>query len=110
MIKVEIKRSKKGDVQSFSINGHANAEVYGRDIVCAAISVLSQTTLLGLHEIAKINIDYNIQDGNLVCKLPINMTDEERQKASLLLETMIIGIKNIYESYSEYIVIHDKEV
>lgn len=110
MIKVEVNRSKSGEVQSFAISGHANADVHGKDIVCAAISVLSQTTLIGLYEIAKIEIDYNIQDGNLVCKLPINLTNDERQKANILLETMIIGIKNIYESYSQYIAIHDKEV
>ncbi|QUH26073.1 ribosomal-processing cysteine protease Prp [Serpentinicella alkaliphila] len=110
MIKVQIKRSRNGEIQSFSINGHANADEYGKDIVCAAVSVLSQTTLLGLHDIAKIEIDFKVQDGNLECKLPVNLSNDKRQKANLLLETMIMGIKNIYESYSEYIAIHDKEV
>ena len=110
MINVLIERNKDGDVNSFTITGHANAGEYGKDIVCAAISVLSQTTVLGLYEIAKIKVDYEVQDGNLVCRLPKELTNSERQKSNLLLETMIIGLKNIYENYSEYIVIHVNEV
>lgn len=45
---VEIKVSKcSGDVQ-ISIKGHANSNEYGKDIVCAGVSAVVQTALLGL--------------------------------------------------------------
>ena len=41
MIKIEMVKVNN-NLESVSINGHANSAEYGRDLVCAAVSVLSQ--------------------------------------------------------------------
>ncbi|MCD5415041.1 MAG: ribosomal-processing cysteine protease Prp [Clostridiales bacterium] len=110
MIKVIIYRNKNKEIFKYIITGHANAAKHGEDIVCAAVSVLSQTTVLGLHGVAKIAIDYEINDGKLTCNLPKYLTKQERIATNLLLETMYIGFKSLLENYSEYMKIHDKEV
>ncbi|GAB6088050.1 ribosomal-processing cysteine protease Prp [Alkaliphilus crotonatoxidans] len=110
MIDVLIERNHQGTIIRYEISGHANAADHGEDIVCAAISVLSQTTLLALHEIVKIETNYQVRSGFLSCELPKMMSQEQRQQTELLLETMILGIRNLMISYSEYISLHDKEV
>lgn len=46
MIKVVVR--KNGDKWIFDFNGHANFDKPGRDIVCASVSTLYQTLLMGL--------------------------------------------------------------
>ncbi len=110
MISILIERNDNKEICKFEISGHAEAAEHGQDIVCAAISVLSQTTVLGLHEMVNIKTNYIINSGLLSCKIPNDLTEEKRHKADLLLETMVIGFKNLTVGYSEYIELHDKEV
>ena len=51
MIKVYISQ-KEGDV-SIDVVGHAEHDEYGKDIVCAGVSAIVQTTILGLEAIAQ---------------------------------------------------------
>ncbi|ABR48461.1 protein of unknown function DUF464 [Alkaliphilus metalliredigens QYMF] len=110
MIHIRVNRNKKNDISTFEVKGHANSAHYGEDVVCAAISVLSQTTVLGLHDIVGINVEYKIQDGYLFCKMPEQLSDNEKVKSDVLIETMLLGIANIKETYPSYIEIYDKEV
>lgn len=110
MISVDVQRNENNEISTLIVSGHANADEHGRDLICASISVLGQTVILGLYEIAKIDVKYEIRDGYLSLTLPENLTEEERQQANLLLDTMFMGIKYTAESYPGYIRIHDKEV
>lgn len=56
---------EKDNILSFKIKGHASFAENGKDIVCSAISVLSQTTLASLLEIVKID-GIKIQNGKWV--------------------------------------------
>jgi len=110
MIKVDIIRDKNDYIKEFKVTGHAYADVHGKDIVCAAVSMLTQTIILGLCEVVKIQVSYEIAEGLLFCRIPDDLSKQDRQQTNNLLETMVLGIKNIQESYSEYIIVHDKEV
>lgn len=50
MIKVNV-NLKSGDI-SIDIKGHAGYAPHGQDIVCAAISAIAQTAVLGIESIA----------------------------------------------------------
>jgi len=110
MININIYRNHDKEVYSFKVEGHAYADEPGRDIVCAAVSALSQTAVLSLYEIANIDITYQMEDGLLICNLPKDITEEQRYKANIVIESMLIGLKSIAEMYSDYIVIFDREV
>lgn len=110
MISISIYRNSKKDIVQFVVEGHAYAADPGQDIVCAAVSVLTQTTVLGLHEIAKIAIEYEARNGYLKCKLPMNLMKKELYDTKLLIDTMLLGLNNIQESYPKYVEIYDKEV
>ncbi|QEK12036.1 ribosomal-processing cysteine protease Prp [Crassaminicella thermophila] len=110
MIKIHIYRDQEKNIMQYSVEGHANAAEYGSDIVCASISILTQTTMLALYELLSIDIAYEIEDGWLYCKLPDNLSNDIREKANLILDTMIIGIKGTQGMYQEYIEFYDEEV
>lgn len=110
MISVTVQRNAKNCIEQFVVEGHAYAADPGQDIVCAAVSVLTQTTVLGLHEIANIAIEHEIRSGYLKCKLPMNLKEKELYDARLLIDTMLLGLENIQKSYPQYVEIHDKEV
>lgn len=109
MIKIEIIRISDRSIGSFKVTGHANYKKHGEDIVCSAVSVLTQTAVIGLVKVAKINAEYKIEEGNLRCKLPKIDSELEKAQCSAILDTMYEGLRNIKESYKEYIDIIEKE-
>ena len=78
--------------------------------MCSAVSVLAQTTLIGLGEVVGLDVKYRIEDGYLECKLPEVLSDMDRIKAQAILKTMYMGLRNIQESYSKYVdIVEEKE-
>jgi len=66
MVKVEFVR-RKGKIVSFKIKGHAQPieKQLDVDLICNSISVISQTTVIGIEEVLKIKVKYVIDDGFL---------------------------------------------
>ncbi len=110
MILISVYRNPDKIIEQFVIEGHAHAADPGKDIVCAAVSALGQTTVLSLYQIADIDIVYEIKRGYLRCKLPENLTEEKLYEAKLLIDAMLLGLENIQENYPQYIEIYDREV
>lgn len=50
---IRIQHSHHGDERTLTITGHANYAPKGKDIVCAGVSAIYQSALLGLMAIAK---------------------------------------------------------
>lgn len=86
-------------------SGHTGYGESGEDIVCAGISTLIQSALLGLLQVAQINVKYTVneQKGSLRFTLPENLTQEERHDADVILNTMLCGLNDFYTEYSDFI-------
>lgn len=110
MIRIYIFRNQQKDVVKYIVDGHANADEYGKDIVCAGISVLAQTMILGIHRILNAEPEWKSESGNLICILPDNISAESRKQINTLLETMVLGFDNIRQQYPDLIKIYTKEV
>jgi len=110
MIRIVIYKSHEGMINGFRVTGHSGYSAHGSDIVCSAISALTQTALLGLVEVAKADVDYEIDEGYLYCKVKGHQSDDMRTMCYAILETMHAGISNIRESYAQYIDIVYEEV
>ncbi len=92
MIKIKLFSDSLENIRRYDIKGHADFAPRGEDIVCAAISVLSQTTLMGLVEILQLNrkeISYKIDEdtGYLNVELKEIRDQSVLEKAQILLET-----------------------
>ena len=99
MTHIDVKRNRLGQIVTCYVRGHAEAGPYGEDIVCAAISMLSQTSILGLHEVAKQSMEYRIEDG----ELEILLSEPITEKGQAILETMLLGMKNVADQYSDFV-------
>ena len=99
MIKVKVKPHPSGGYKSIEISGHAEYAEYGKDIVCAGVSALKETAVLGLENVVGIKPLVNKKEGCFTLKLPDNMTAQELKKAAIILETIFLGIEDISKSY-----------
>ena len=48
MITIRLWRLADGSINGFAVNGHADYAPKGQDIICAAVSAVTQAALLGL--------------------------------------------------------------
>lgn len=95
---------------AFKIEGHSGFDELDRDIICSAISMVSQTTLIGILEVLKVEAEYCMdEDGFLSLSLK-GKSMEEIEKCQVLLKTMLLGLENIQISYGEYINVIVEEV
>ncbi len=91
-------------VKGFVARGHAQYAPHGKDLVCAAVSALTQTAVLGLKEVLTTEPLVNIKEtGYLACWLPKEITTGELEKAELLLTTLYLGLEAIKKNYGMYL-------
>lgn len=97
----------RGDeIIGFEIKGHTGYAEHGSDIVCAAVSGISQTAVLGLTEVMNLEIDCQIEDSGL---LRVNLVEGVPEGAQLILKTMIAGLRNIQQQHPDHIRITHSE-
>ncbi|MBC2580635.1 ribosomal-processing cysteine protease Prp [Clostridium sp. DJ247] len=108
MVSVNFKK-KSCNLVSVIMTGHAESVDAEYDMVCSAISAVSQTILIGILEVLKLKIDYSINDGFLNFSLE-KLCLDDIEKCQVLMETMLLGLKSIEISFGEYININVEEV
>ncbi len=91
-------------IKGFVIKGHAGMAEAGQDIVCAAVSILSQTALLGLDAYLSGKFTWTIEDdGFLECWLAEGLDSIELEKSQIIIHTMELGLRSMEESYGQYL-------
>ncbi|MDN2452375.1 ribosomal-processing cysteine protease Prp [Lactobacillus sp. UCMA15818] len=101
---------RKNRLIGFKIKGHAESGEYGQDIVCAAVSTLSISTVNGLEQLAKakLYVDSDELDGGFM-RAQLDDSAIDNEAAQLLLANFKLGISDVATSYSDYIkIIEDK--
>lgn len=117
MIECKIFRDQESDVVRFVVQGHAGQDEHGSDIVCSAVSAVVYTALGALGDLAGCNEYYDIreteegisaEDEYIEFILPEELEQKNYEKAQVILESMIIGLKQIEHIYDEYVRIDDR--
>lgn len=90
--------------------GHSGYAVEGSDIVCSAVSTLVQNCEKGLKELLGIKTKYlvDVKKPYLSITLPKILTDVERHDADVLLNSTLLGLYDLADSYPKYITIKEK--
>ncbi len=109
MITVTVTR-ENGDPVGFRVSGHANMGEYGEDLVCAAVSAIVQTAILGITEVCHIPAGVSIEEGETVCILSKDASADAIQSAGVVINTMIAGLRSIQASYPKTLKSRNKEV
>ena len=104
MIEVGIKRNDGGHPVFVEIRGHALFAPCGSDIVCAAVSALAQTIIFALEDLVGLKPFVKMEEGYLLIALPSEIkTEQQMEKSFLLMETMLLGLKETARAYPRYI-------
>ena len=101
-----------GHVKGFTASGHAGSrKIRGYDLVCCAISALTQTGVNALFTVAGTEPEVKVdeQSGYLRCILPNEMNMQTQEKADIVLRTVIQGLTDIQNIYPKFIRIQQKE-
>lgn len=111
MTKVVISK-KNNKIFSVECDGHTNYGEKGEDIVCASLSSIVQTAVLGLLMVALVELDMKRDDeaGYLKFTLPEKLSDSQDMQTCAILDTMLCGISDLYESFSDYIELEVKNL
>ena len=96
MIKVNLIYNKD-ILKGFEITGHADYDEHGKDIVCAAVSMLAYTTVNSLD-----SYDYEVEfsDDEKTMKLLVKNPSHDSE---VILNTFSTGILTLTQSYSDFV-------
>jgi uncharacterized protein len=104
MINVRITRtSAQGTIVGFAVKGHAEYARKGWDIVCAGVSTVTFGTVNSIEKLTGVVLDTSMDDGFLSGTLVPVSDPEVSAKIQLLLESMVVMLSDIAESYGKYI-------
>lgn len=110
MIKVQVKRHPSGDIEGFTIDGHAGYANPGEDIVCAAVSGISFGMINAVEMLLDVTLPAKQNDGGyLHCTVP-ELSADKQEKLQLLLEGMICSLRSVAMEYGDFVKVNDSKV
>ena len=109
MVRVTVFR-ERGIPVGFELAGHADAGAYGEDIVCAGISAITQTALLGITDVLQLDAAIAREEGHMRCELSRETAPEDLDKAAVVFNTMIAGLTSLQQGYPKSLKFSYREV
>lgn len=100
---IKVRCIKSGDsYKSICVTGHAGYDDYGKDIVCAAVSVLYITTVNSIKSFAGDKIKVSSVK-NKKGTQEFSFKDIPSEKAKLLCDSFMLGVGGIKKEYKDFI-------
>ena len=110
MTTIKVYETASGSVCGFEASGHAGqSQTRRNDLICCAVSVLTQTCVNALEAVAGIVPEIGIHDGYLRCVLPEGVGGAENEKAQIIFQTVLQGLKDIEKTNPKTIRIQQVE-
>ena len=82
------------EIRKIRLSGHGG-DAKGRDIICAAVSAVSQTALIGLLHFEKKAVEWDKREGFLSIELKEPVPEDTRPIIAAILTTMLLGLSEI---------------
>lgn len=109
MIRVVIERcAEDGRITAFTVSGHAEYAKPGKDIVCAGVSAVTVGTVNSVEALTGVQLPNEMRHGLLRVEVPDDMEQEISTKVQWLLESMVVMLNSIRETYGKYIAMHQQ--
>ena len=93
-------------ITKMEVKGHTGKDVQGKDVLCSAISSVSQNAAVGIVEVLKLDAELKISDGYLSLKL--KKEDVDNEMAQVILKTCLISLKEIVKNEKKYVKLEEK--
>ena len=84
-------------LHGFEVEGHAGYGEYGKDIVCAGVSAITQSCLLGLKEVLGDDVRYEKRPGYL--RVNVHPCKAKEPGPSAILRTLEMGLISMSKAY-----------
>ncbi len=108
MVEVCLLVDGEGRYRGLTVEGHAGYDQAGRDIVCAAISAVVQTALMGLERLVPDYGSSRVDKGRV--ELRLKGPAVAPSPGWYIIETMLVGLRDIAGSFPERLRITSREV
>lgn len=82
-----------------TVSGHSGYAPPGQDIVCSAISTLTQTLVSSLVDVGSDEISCDIRHGSAV----IRYGEDQSEQMTLLIRSFFIGVSGVASAYPEHV-------
>ena len=102
----KIKFFKRNDqFVGLECSGHTGYAEYEKDILCASVSSIIQSGILGFASVLEINGTLVRRDnaGYIKYELPKNIDNKKLEDSQIIFKTMLESIKDLMSGYSQYI-------
>lgn len=103
MIRVKVYKENQKIIK-ITFRGHAEYDVLGKDIVCAASSATILTSINGILSIDETAIEVKEKNNNIDIKII-----KDNEIAMLLINNMLNSLKSIEQNYPKNIEIKEEE-
>ncbi|MBR4513751.1 MAG: ribosomal-processing cysteine protease Prp [Lachnospiraceae bacterium] len=111
MIKAVLKNipdgTPNGRINGFVLSGHANYAKHGKDIVCAAVSMLAINTVNSIETLTED--EFEVEQGESG-ELSFRFTKEPSKEGQALLDALRIGLESVKAEYGSSYIEISKEV
>ena len=99
----------KGKYKGFSLSGHAEYARFGKDIVCAAVSMLTNNVFNSIERLTEDEFTGYADEKK--AEFSLNFVDEPSHDANLIVDSFRLGIESIADAYgSKYVSVKIQEV
>jgi uncharacterized protein YsxB (DUF464 family) len=104
MIRVRIDRKRDTkEIIGFRVDGHADFDTSGKDIVCAGVSAISVGIVNAAEKVIGVILPTEMDHGKLHVVVPNHLSIEQQRSLQLLLESMVVMLQSIEKSYAQHI-------
>ena len=103
MINVDLLINNKDQIVGFEIEGHAEYDEYGKDLVCSAVTILAYSCVNSLDKYVD---DVSFEDDEIV--MSVSITSPNRD-TDIIFDYFKTGIETLLGNYSSYVKLKYKE-
>ena len=103
MITVKISRDGRQQITAFRVSGHSDFAPHGQDLICGAVSALTQSAALGIQQYLRRPV--RLQAGHGL--LSLELCNPPDQETGAVLETMLLGLQEIAKLKPDFVRIVD---
>lgn len=104
MIRVDVDRERASRrIVGFRAEGHALFAEHGNDIVCAGVSAVTVGTVNAAEAVVGVELPAQMDSGLLHVSVPEGLSESVEASLQLLLESMVVMLLTIEQSYGKHI-------
>lgn len=99
MIKAVLSKNAEGVYNSICFEGHAGFDEFGKDIVCAAVSMLVINTVNSIEQFTED--EFLVEQDEAAGKFKFQLTSDISSDSKLLLSSLVLGLQAVEEEYGK---------